>query len=507
MPDLFKEALSHHAAGRIAEAERLYDAILAGDPDHAGALHHLGLVRAAQRRSVEAVALIERALAADPDSATAHYNLGTTLRALGRDAEAVASFRRAIALKPDYLAAHANLGVALQTLGRSAEATLSYGRVLALDPTHAETHNNFGTLHAGRGRLESAVRHYRQALAAKPDYVDARINLGKALRGLNRPAEAIAEFAEALRLRPGDVEAMRSQGMARLILGDFAAGWRQWRFARSRAVPRPLWLGDAPLEGKTILLWAEQGLGDTIQFARYVRLVAELGAKIVLEVQAELVMLLRGLPGVSAVLPLGATLPSFDCHCPLPSLPLAFGTELATIPTMVPYLAAPAGPASVPLPEGLRVGLTWGGNPQHLNDGNRSIPLERLAPLFDLDGIGFLALQKEQREGDAALLRRLPKVTDAARAMTDFDATASVVAELDLVITVDTSMAHLVGALGKEVWILLPFSPDFRWLLGRSDSPWYPTARLFRQGAPGDWDGVVAEVRAALARRGEAPSE
>jgi hypothetical protein len=266
-------------------------------------------------------------------------------------------------------------------------------------------------------------------------------------------------------------------------------------------VPQPLWLGDAPLEGKTILLRAEQGLGDTIQFARYVGLVAERGARIILEVQPELVTLLQDLTGVSAVLPLGAALPRFDCHCPLPSLPLAFGTALATIPATVPYLAAPAGPASVPLPEGFRVGLTWAGNAQHLNDRNRSIPLARLAPLFDLDGIGFVALQKGLREGEAALLGRLPKVTDAARAMTDFAATASVVAELDLVITVDTSMAHLAGALGKEVWILLPVSPDFRWLLGRSDSPWYPTARLFRQSAPGDWDAVVAEVRGALAKR------
>jgi tetratricopeptide (TPR) repeat protein len=497
MPDLFKEALSLHAAGRIAEAERLYDAILAGEPDHAGALHHLGLVRVAQRRSEEALTLIGQALAVDPGMATAHYNLGTTLRGLGRDGEAVPAFERALALRPDYLAALVNLGSSLQALGRRDEAVASYERALAIDPAHAETLNNLGAAYAGLDRPEAAVGAYRRALAARPDYADARINLGKALRALNRHDEAIAEFAAALRLRPGDVEAMRSQGMARLILGDFAEGWRRWRFARTRALAQPLWLGDAPLEGTTILLWAEQGLGDTIHFARYVRLVAEQEARIVLEVQAELVMLLQGLPGVSAVLPLGATLPYFDCHCPLPSLPLAFGAELATIPATVPYLAVIGGPA-VALPEGFRVGLTWAGNPQHLNDRNRSIPLERLAPLFDLEGIGFVALQKDRREGDAETLHRLPNIVDASLAMTDFAATAALVAALDLVITVDSSMAHLAGALGKEVWVLLPFSPDFRWLLGRSDSPWYPTARLFRQIAPGDWDGVVAEVRGEL---------
>ncbi len=501
MQDQFKQALSLHAAGRVAEAERLYGAILDGDPHHAGALHHLGLVRAGQRRNEEALALIGRALAEDPGSATAHYNLGTTLRMLGRDGEAVASFERAIALRPRYLEAHANLGTSLMALNRPAEAVRCYERALAINPGHAETLNNLGAAQAALDRPDAAVEHYRRAIAAKPDYADARINLGKALRGLNRHDEAIATFAEALKLRPGNVEAMRSQGMARLTLGDFAAGWPQWRFARTRPVPQPLWLGETPLAGKTILLSAEQGLGDTIHFARYTALLAERGARIVLEVQEDLVALLQGLPGVSAVCALGATLPSFDCYCPLPSLPLAFGAELTTIPATVPYLAAPAGGRPIALPEGCRVGLTWAGNLGHLNDRNRSIPLQRLSPLFELADVGFVALQKELREGDAEALRQWPNVTAVSKTLTDFAETAALVSQLDLVITVDTSMAHLAGALGKAVWILLPFSPDWRWLLGRSDSPWYPTARLFRQKVPGDWDGVVAEVRGALAAR------
>ena len=499
MSDPFKLALALHAHGGIAEAEALYRAILDGDPRHAGALHHLGLIRAGQRRFDEALALLGAALEQDPGMATAQYNLGTVLQTLGRHMDAVTAFERAVALRPDYVEALSNLGNSLQALRRSDAAVACYQQALAVRPDHAETHNNLGAAFAALERRDEAVAQYREAVAAKPGYVEAWINLGKALRGLNRHDEAIVAFEQALALRPADVEARRSQGMARLILGDFKTGWPLWRFARTRAVPQHLWLGDGDLAGKTILLYAEQGLGDTIQFARYIPLMARRGARIVLEVQQELVSLLEALSGVAAVRALGEALPPFDCYCPLLSLGLAFGTELATIPAAVPYVVPPAGTAVPRDRQGAcRVGLSWSGNPLHLNDRNRSIPLQRLAPLLALPGIEFVALQKELRDGEAEALKQCGRVTVVSQDLTDFAATAAIMAGLDLVITVDSAVAHLAGALCKNVWILLPFSPDWRWLLERSDSPWYPSARLFRQKAPGDWDGVIADLRQAL---------
>jgi tetratricopeptide (TPR) repeat protein len=501
MPDPFKRALAFHAQGRIVEAEALYRTILDADPLHVGALHHLGLIRAGQRRIDEALALIGTALALEPDSAAAHYNMGTILQTEKRDQDAIRHFERAVALRPDHVEALSNLGNSLQALNRWEKAVACYERALAVRPGHAETHNNLGAAYAALERRDDAIAQYRQAVAAKPDYAEARINLGKALRGLNLHAEAIAEFEQALALRPGDIEASRSQGMARLILGDFKTGWLQWRFARRGAIPQPLWLGESALAGRTILLYAEQGYGDTIHFARYIKLAAQRGARIVLEVQPALISLLGSLPGVAAVRALGETLPPFDCYCPLLSLALAFGTELATIPAAVPYLAAPTGKAATRDASGAyRVGLTWSGNPSHLNDRNRSIPLQYLRPLLDRPGIEFIALQKEVRDSDAEALKPFANVTIVSEDLTDFAATAEILASLDLVISVDTAMAHLAGALGKNVWILLPFSPDWRWLLERSNSPWYPSARLFRQKAPGDWASVIAEVERELER-------
>lgn len=510
MSEAFEEALALHARGRLGEAALVYRDILEKDPNHFGSLHHLGLIKAQQGSSDEALGLIRRALEQRPDAAEARFNLGTILQMMQRYEEAIAKFESAVAIKPGYAEAHINLGTALCALNRHPGAIAHFAKALALKPDFAELHNNLGAALVASGRREEAITHYQRALAIRPDYPDAEINLGKALRALNRHEEAIRHFARALAIRPGDVEAQRSEGMARLILGDFTTGWKKWRWARQRNIPQPLWLGNFPLSGRTILLHAEQGLGDTIQFARYIPLVAQQGAAIVLEVHEQLAPLLAGLQGVSAVRVLGEALPAFDCYCPLLSLALAFGTTPETVPGDVPYLFPPADKiarwrSTIARDAGPRIGLTWSGNPAHLNDPHRSIPLPLLLPLLSDPAFHFVAVQKELRDADALALMRYDRVSLAGERLIDFSDTAALIATLDLVITVDTSVAHLAGALGRPVWILLPLSPDWRWLLDRADSPWYPSARLFRQPASGDWGSVVAQVQAALQQHFPAP--
>ena len=469
---LLRDAAALHRAGRLAEAEPLYLAILHEVPAHFDALHLIGVVRQQQGRDAEAIAFIDRALALRPDNAAALSNRALSLRALGRAHEALACCDRALAVKPDFADAHNNRGLALAALKRPAEALKSY---------------------------EAALSH-------APAHIDALNNCGIALFEVNRLDEALVCFDRVLALRPGHVHGSWNRAQVLLLMGDFARGWpeHEGRLASNpglnRGFTQPLWLGDAPLAGRTILLRAEQGLGDTIQFCRYTPMVAARGARVVLEVQRPLVDLMRTLDGAIEVVARGDALPEFDLHCPLLSLPLAFKTELTTIPARTPYLRAPAGAIDWKSRLGTkrpRIGLVWSGNPGHKRDATRSIPFYALMPLLDIDA-SFVSLQKDVRASDAAVLKQKVQVVDVADNLTSFAETASLIATLDLVISVDTSAAHLTGALGKPLWLLLPQVPDWRWLMGRDDSPWYPTARLFRQDTTRAWGGVVARVRAAL---------
>ena len=469
---MLRDAAALHRAGRLAEAEPLYLAILHEVPAHFDALHLIGVVRQQQGRDAEAIAFIDRALALRPDNAAALSNRALSLRALGRAHEALACCDRALAVKPDFADAHNNRGLALAALKRPAEALKSY---------------------------EAALSH-------APAHIDALNNCGIALFEVNRLDEALVCFDRVLALRPGHVHGSWNRAQVLLLMGDFARGWpeHEGRLASNpglnRGFTQPLWLGDAPLAGRTILLRAEQGLGDTIQFCRYAPMVAARGARVVLEVQRPLVDLMRTLDGAIEVVARGDALPAFDLHCPLLSLPLVFKTELTSIPARTPYLRAPAGAIDWKSRLGTkrpRIGLVWSGNPGHKRDAARSIPFYALMPLLDIDA-SFVSLQKDVRASDAALLKQTGQVVDVADSLTSFAETASLIATLDLVISVDTSAAHLTGALGKPLWLLLPQVPDWRWLMGRDDSPWYPTARLFRQDTTRAWGGVVARIRAAL---------
>jgi len=403
-----------------------------------------------------------------------------------------------------------NHGNEMMRLKRYEQALAAFEAILAKMPAHLGVLNGVGGVLTRLGRPESALPYYDRALAAAPRTVELHVNKGTALVALTRFEEAMRCFLAAIAIEPGRAEAHYNAGLVRLRLGDFAVGWREfeWRWRKTdwadkrRDFAAAFWLGDEPIKGKTILLHAEQGFGDTIQFVRYAPLVAGRGATVVLECQPELKNLLGSAEGAAAVLARGEALPPFDIHCPLMSLPLAFATELETVPARIPYLRARQDRvamwrARLPANGRLRVGLCWAGAAAHLNDRNRSIPLDRMVPVLAVSGLDFVSLQKDVNETQAEILRN-HGVTQLGQQFTDFADTAAILATLDLVVTVDTSIAHLAGAMGKAVALLLPFAPDFRWLLDRSDSPWYPTMRLFRQTTIGGWDHALELLRQEL---------
>ncbi len=503
----FNRAIAAYKAGRLAEAEQLCRQIVALRRDHFDAAHVLAVVQAAQGKHEAALASYDRALALQPRNADVLSNRGNSLLAAGRAEEALASYDRALAARPDFVAALSNRGSALERLGRLDEAVASYDAALKLQPDFADALYNRGNALKALRHYEEALASYERLLALRPRHADALNNRGQVLKELQRYDEALKSYDAAIALQPDHAMAHCNAAAVRLLTGDFPRGWAhyEWRWqkpsVRRRDFAQPLWRGE-DIAGKTILLHAEQGLGDTIQFCRYVPLVAARGAQVIFEVQPALRGLMADFAAGTQVVEKGGPLPAFDVHCPLLSLPLAFGTELATVPAQPSYLRAPQRQAAAWQARlaGLsrpRVGLVWSGNARHERDRERSIPLRALLPLLDT-GASFVCLQKEVRAEDAEVLRARDDIVDAGNELTDFSDTAGLVDQLDLVISVDTSVAHLAGALGKPVWIPVTHVPDFRWLLGRDDSPWYPSARLFRQDASGAWDSVIARIASRL---------
>ena len=510
-PSALQQAIALHQQGRLAEAERGYLDCLAAAPEDAAALFYLGGLRNQQGRPGEAATLLRQALERDPDRPESWLQLGVAAKAQGDLATAAGCFEQAIARRPAWAVAHYNLGVVLQERKRSAEALRCFEQAIALRPDYAKAHCNLAAVLGALHRDAEALASSERALALQPDYAEAHSNRGSALASLGRHDEALLSLRRALSLDPAHANANHSHGLTGLKLGRMdAAAWNQhayrWRLPSAgpyRHAALPPWDGRTDIRGRRILLWSEQGYGDTIQFCRYAPLVAARGAQVVLEVQAPLQGLLGSLEGVAQVFAVGDALPACDVQLPLLGLPQAFATTLATVPGRVPYLAADArkvdawraaraGPAGAP-----RIGIACSGNPGHQNDVRRSLALAALAPLF---GLGHLILvQKDLRPQDEAMLRASP-IEDPRGALGDFSDTAALVASLDLVISVDTSLVHVAGALGKPVWILLPADPDWRWMLHRTDSPWYPSARLFRQSTADDWMPVVRQVAEQLAR-------
>jgi tetratricopeptide (TPR) repeat protein len=468
-----------------------------------------GAVLNALGRLEEALASLDRALTLRPNYPEAHYNRGIALEGLKRVDEALASYDRAIALQPGLVPAHSNRGGILSGLKRFDEALVSCDRAIALQPSLGQAHGNRGFALNGLKRFEEAIASFDRALAIRPNDAELHYNRALVLTALRRADEALASYDRAVSLRPDYAQAHLNDAMLKLLTGDFGRGWAkyEWRWKKESAAvahsfQQPPWLGEDAISGKTILIHSEQGLGDTIQFCRYVPLVVARGAQVIFEVAKPLQKLMTGLAPTAQVISRGDPLPDFDVHCPLLSLPLAFGTRLETVPSDVPYLEAPSpsltdwdarlGPKGRP-----RIGLVWSGNAMNERDKERSIGLRSFLPLLDVDAT-FVSLQKDVPAPDAALLRERGDILHVGDELGDFSDTAELISQLDLVISVDTSVAHLAGALGKPVWILVTHIPDWRWLLDREDSPWYPTARLFRQPRVDDWDSVITRVHDAL---------
>lgn len=504
--------LAHEAAGDIVESIASFtaEATLAnGTSDALVALADRLLARGDATHAADAY---RRALSLTPNRSDLHCNLGNALRLLGALVDAEAAYRASLALNPASAPVLNNLGIVLQEQGHVDEAIDAFNRACVADPGYAEAPNSLAPALQLRGRLDEAAEACLAALRLEPRKADAHCNLGNVRLAQNRLNDAIAEFRTALEIDPSNASYAKNLSYSLLTAGHFGEAWplfdARWNATMKKAVrpfqSRPRWSGAEPIDGRTFFVHSEQGLGDTLQFMRYVPLLAARGASVVFEVQSALVDLLHDFDGAQRVIARGDPIPEFDLHCPLLSLPAALGTDLATIPAKVPYLRA--DPARVEswtgrlagLPASARIGVVWAGNPNHGNDHNRSIPFAAFRTILNHPGVTFISLQKEIRasELDAVSAQSFP--FDPGVELHSFADTAALVSALDAVITVDTSIAHLAGALGKPTWILLPFAPDWRWMLERPDTPWYPTARLYRQPRPGDWTTPLAAVREAL---------
>jgi tetratricopeptide (TPR) repeat protein len=534
-------------AGNLRAAEEIYRKVLATQPNHVEALRMLGAIAYDVGKHDVAADLFARVIRIDPNKADHYVEYGASLNLLGRDEQAIAAYRTALAIDPNCVTAMCNLGDALRIRWQPDEAIEVLQRALKLRPDYFEAMANLGNALGEKRRFEEAIEWYRKAIEIQPNHADLHSNLSYALGACGKFDEAIIEGERALAIKPGRPGRLnlanvlrevgqleRSMEQHRMILesnpddaavhynisltlllqGRFADGWKEheWRFKAKeyqmprRKFPQPRWNGEE-LNGRRIFVYAEQGLGDTIQFARYLPMLADRGGQVISECHPELVRLLSGIHGVQ-IIRRGEPLPQFDLHSPLLSLPMAFGTDLGNIPDNVPYLSAEPEiiekfAAKIPSDGRKKIGLAWAGSPQHIRDRLRSVTLASLAPLAAAGDFQFFNLQT----GDAAKQAKNPpdgmNLIDWSDDLKDLADTAALIANLDLVITVDTSIAHLAGALGKPVWLLLTWLPDWRWMLDRPDSPWYPTMRLFRQSRLCEWQDAIDRV--AMALRAEPP--
>ncbi len=503
----------HHQAGQLPQAEQIYRQILAQQPSYPNALHLLGMLALQTGRPLEAVSLIEQAIAVDPAQAVFHGDLGSAYLVVGRHEDALASLKQAIARDPLYPDPHYNEGVLHYHFGRLEAAMACYRRCLELRPDHFLSHVNLGVIYQDLFRLAEAQQHYERALELQPGSAVAHYNLGSVLKIQGQLAAAVECYDKAIAIDPNYPHAIASRAVVSLTLGDLAGGWAGYEFRvgvppfDTMTFPQPRWDG-SPLGDRTLLIHCEQGLGDTLQFIRYLKMAQERGGKVIVAVQPSLIPLLSQ-SGFRGLVSKKDPLPAFDVHVPLLSLPHVFGTVLETVPADIPYLVAE--------PEriakwrkhfepytGLKVGITWQGGKTYKADRIRSIPLASFAPLAGVPGVQLFSLQKgpgcEQIPANAEKLSMVdlgPLLDNDGGAFLD---TAAVIQNLDLIVVCDTAIGHLAGALGARVWLALTRDSEWRWMLDRTDSPWYPTVRLFRQRQFGDWDQVFRDMTAELAR-------
>ncbi|MEY4210904.1 MAG: hypothetical protein RLZ92_1285 [Pseudomonadota bacterium] len=461
----------------------------------------------------EAIASYDQAIAINPHIPEAHSNRGSALQNLKRHNQALQSFNQAIAINPNYAEAYSNRGISLENLNRLDEALASYNQAIAINPNYAEAYSNRGNVLTTLNRLNEAIISYDQAIIINPNYAEAYCNRGNALKNLKQLSEAEFNYDKAIAINPNYAQAYWNKAFIKLLNGDYLDGWRlyEWRWKKQplinsvRHYPQPLWLGKPSINGKTLLIYPEQGYGDFIQFIRYAKLVEQLGALIIFELPYELIAITSSLKCQFSIIEKGKTLPKFDYHCPIMSLPLAFETTLETIPNQIPYLYADINKKKqwqhqLGNKNTRRIGLVWSGSRNHKNNLNRSISFNSLNTLFKLP-IEFHCLQKEISADDEITITKNRNISLHTHLINDFSDTAALIEEMDLIISVDTSVAHLAGALGKELWLLLPYAPDYRWMLDRDDTPWYPTAKLFRQSKTANWEYLINQIRDELLKK------
>ena len=498
-------------SGKLDEAIESHRQAIRLRPDYAMAYGNLGVALKEHGNFDEAITSYRQALSLKPDYAEAHNNFGIVLQEQEKLDEAIANYDRAIAIKPDYAEAYYNLANALKIHGKTDEAIKSYKQAITLKQDYVDAYVNLGTIFQEQGKFDDVIASYRQAISLKPDYVDAHNNLGGALQEQGKLNEAIASYDRAIAIKPDYAEAHINKSIALLLTENFEQGWPEyeWRLrAKNYAPPilhQPEWDG-TPLNGRSILIHAEQGLGDTIQFIRYLPMVRARGGYVIFKCQPDLFRLLRNYKGFDEIIeriPANETAVQFDVHISLLSLPGIFGTRLNTIPSEASYITVNPNLVSqwklkLGNNDDFKIGIVWAGNPKHKGDRKRSCSLADFAPLADIPGLVFYSLQKEPASTEACDPPENMKLINLENELNDFTDTAAIIANLDLVISVDTAVAHLAGSLGKPVWNLLYSSPDWRWLQNRDDSPWYPSMRLFRQTRPNDWAGVFEQVKKAL---------
>jgi tetratricopeptide (TPR) repeat protein len=540
--EAFRLAVQHHTQGRPAEAENIYRQIISQNPNHADSYYMLAALGYEHGRGADALPLARRAVELSPGNADFHIltgvllattgqtdraiesfqqaaalrpndpaslnNLANALRQAGRPEEALQVYQQAQLVQPDFPEVYANMSNALLDLGRAEEAIDACKKAITLQPGYSGAYNDMGNALKYLGRYDEAIGAYKQAIAFQPSNADAVYNLANAQKETGDIDQALSTYRQALSLRPNFPSASWNLALTQLLQGDYQAGWEayesRWQVTphpANHGLSQPFWDG-SNLDGKSILLHTEQGLGDAIQFARYVPQVKSRGGVVHLLCQPQLKRLFEGQLQLDSVTADEKSLPGLDVQLPLMSLPRVLGGD--QIPSDVPYLRAnPTQSAEwksrvARQPAGLKVGLVWSGRTGTLLQNRRALSLDQLAPLSQVPGVQFYSLQK----GDAAAQTKSPppgmSLTDFTADLSDFADTAALIDNLDLVISVDTAAAHLAGAMGKKVWIMIPYSPDWRWHLNRTDSPWYPTARLFRQPAFADWTSVVRDVADAL---------
>jgi len=544
--ELLKQGFGYHQQGEYTQAERVYEQILRQEPENTNVLCLLGMVARVQGKLEEAIACYQRAIALKPNFIEARFNLGNALSASQQTEEAIACYQTLLELQPSHAGAYSNLGLLYHQQNQVEEAKRAYEQAIAIDSNQVESFYNLGNLYKAEQDFDRAIAYYQQALNLNPNFSQALLNLGNTLQeqeqgtgiNLNRRQEAIAYYHRALQANPNSTEAYYTLGHALIQQGQIAEAilayqkclklnaeepkahtglafallslgfleqgfseyeWR-WKTEEFTAgnLTQPSWNGE-PLAGKTLMLYSEQGLGDMIQMIRYLPWVKEQGAKIILECRPPLKRLFATLPHVEQIVTREESLPAFDEHASLMSLPHLSKTSLQTIPAPLPFTLPDLSQNSI-LPETpgkLKVGLAWQGNREHPNNYLRTCSFSDLIPLCNCENVQFYSLQKDLSEGDLEQLEQTP-IQPFPSACEDLLDTAQIIRQLDLVITVDTAIAHLSATLGKPTWILLHFSSDWRWMLVRVDSPWYPTVRLFRQTQPGDWSTVIFQVQHAL---------